>query len=1095
MALFQSRSGGRWAALLVVTVLNVISVSAIDSQWPSFFEQGVELPHSVALPSTTGKLLRHVDSLRPSRTITDVDKLAVALNTAASTTVEKVIAAFYWTARNIRYSKAEADFVKERSNVYDTAERRFKAHSSEGQAYVRLWNQSVESIALMDAMTNIDDKTSVTKLAILQWYHKEMAAAAGTLDSVEAKLRALHAELEREIIRNHLVARRPTTEQLVDTVIRNKIGICQDYTRVFCALLAKSSIDCEYIGGHTRTPNHIPGQGKGGSHAWALVYLSSAEKRSGSGHLFDPTWASGSFGTDETYEFYEKPDEFYMFTKPEHFLITHFPETPAHQLLRRPVSFDTFDSLPIVTSAYFKVGFDYVLTDKCQVSAVAGTYKTHLRADNDNVAIYASVSGRRGADDIDLPDSNEMVLAQVTANPKVFDLEFRLRQRAEFRATVWGRLPRSDKWAHLQTILVSSDGRPSPGLKLFPTTSNHFHELKGRLIEPMEPLLRAGTHTIRLALSPTTKLMDKPVAATVRLKGDRKLIAEEYPMEIVADKAGGIRASAAKRSRTDGGSVNAARGKSGLRGRPAVLLQTDMLLRANGLGKNEHAAHSNTNTHATATATATANTDANANTHANAKTESGRSGASGEGEVSLTRFPPLERDEDGDVIVGAGSLSLDRLKLDPDHVKPPSRLPSKPFLPPLSPSHKAATKAKKSEEFPSMIDDRREVIELPKDHPYHDIVPPAPGRGGDYDYDTDTLSPVPPASPREGTFRSEARDSLAAVLESRNNADEIEEAQDFDPMAAQHDGLVEAVTVTGSDATTPEISRAIEVGGTFGPEVIYEAEVIVTSHVGIEISIGDRVIVKYESDNSASQELEQKLARLGAQRTFEELASTKYPAVNLDLKDHYQVMVSEVKEFFFDVQGDHEFSVQAQKDGGDIPEHCGMLELVNGQKGKYKYTFAPPSDGDYTVSMVVDRKWHPGKYGYAVHVQAFGRTARPQPLPVARQNFMTAEGTILLRPREGRVVVGKNSPKMRLEFKVGRAYNNCAILLKCTQHFAALNRGAPLATEFRAEVDLTPCGQGDVIIGADCKYNWKSDNGQYSYATLIQYEGVLIRAA
>ena len=75
-----------------------------------------------------------------------------------------------------------------------------------------------------------------------------------------------------------------------------------------------------------------------------------------------------------------KCDEFYFLTNPEQHIYQHFPDDPAWQLLKRPVSLEEFIRLPVVKSPFFnnKLGFalDYDATLKAGDGGVEIRLKT-----------------------------------------------------------------------------------------------------------------------------------------------------------------------------------------------------------------------------------------------------------------------------------------------------------------------------------------------------------------------------------------------------------------------------------------------------------------------------------------------------------------------------------------------------------------------------------------------------------------------------------------------------------------------------------------------------------------------------------------------
>jgi transglutaminase/protease-like cytokinesis protein 3 len=120
--------------------------------------------------------------------------------------------------------------------------------------------------------------------------------------------------------------------------LRDKKGVCQDYSELFKALCDHAGIRCYVIAGYAKAFDYVPGnQFKKANHAWNIVWLDNAYIP------MDLTWGSGHIEfNNNQWQYFVDPDISQVFARPESFIIKHLPADPRWQLLHYPVSMDAF---------------------------------------------------------------------------------------------------------------------------------------------------------------------------------------------------------------------------------------------------------------------------------------------------------------------------------------------------------------------------------------------------------------------------------------------------------------------------------------------------------------------------------------------------------------------------------------------------------------------------------------------------------------------------------------------------------------------------------------------------------------------------------
>jgi hypothetical protein len=114
-------------------------------------------------------------------------------------------------------------------------------------------------------------------------------------------------------------------EELVNSALKTRKGICMHYSRLFTDIAVKTGIKSVVISGYTKQNgfvDYIP-------HAWCAALIDSTWS------LFDPTWGSGFI---ENKKFVTKTNNYYFKTKPEQLIKSHIPFDPMWEFLNYPVS-------------------------------------------------------------------------------------------------------------------------------------------------------------------------------------------------------------------------------------------------------------------------------------------------------------------------------------------------------------------------------------------------------------------------------------------------------------------------------------------------------------------------------------------------------------------------------------------------------------------------------------------------------------------------------------------------------------------------------------------------------------------------------------
>jgi transglutaminase-like putative cysteine protease len=170
--------------------------------------------------------------------------------------------------------------------------------------------------------------------------------------------------------------------QDADAVFGARRGVCSGYSLLFVALAKAAGVDAVLVAGDARTEgNDVRGEG----HAWNAVRIDGAY------YLVDATWDAGSVDGDD---FKKGFGTDYLFTPPEVFGLTHFPDQDGWQLRDHPIDRGEFFRQPMMAPAFFAAGYRLVEPDRSQVEA---TGSVSIRATNPRHAFFTGRVTQDGA--------------------------------------------------------------------------------------------------------------------------------------------------------------------------------------------------------------------------------------------------------------------------------------------------------------------------------------------------------------------------------------------------------------------------------------------------------------------------------------------------------------------------------------------------------------------------------------------------------------------------------------------------------------------------------------------------------------------------
>lgn len=140
---------------------------------------------------------------------------------------------------------------------------------------------------------------------------------------------------------------KPLDERVSETVLANKVAVCEGYARLFKTLCMYAGIRAEVINGYGKTEPHKLRQRFRSNHAWNAVMIDSVWQ------LLDVTWASG-YITWQGDSFVRQLDEQYFLSPPEQFIREHYPDDLRWSLMEDPPLMPEFRVSPFKQKSFTK---------------------------------------------------------------------------------------------------------------------------------------------------------------------------------------------------------------------------------------------------------------------------------------------------------------------------------------------------------------------------------------------------------------------------------------------------------------------------------------------------------------------------------------------------------------------------------------------------------------------------------------------------------------------------------------------------------------------------------------------------------------------
>jgi transglutaminase-like putative cysteine protease len=169
----------------------------------------------------------------------------------------------------------------------------------------------------------------------------------------------------------------PIEDGDAEKTFERRLGVCAGYAQLLAALGKASGDEIVYVVGNVRTEDSPV---DGAPHAW------NGAKINGRWYLIDPTFDAG-YLDGET--FHKKYTSDYLFTPPDVFGVSHFPDDAAWQLRDKPISRGDFIRQPMMQPAFYARGMKLDAPDRSQVS-VSGRFDVRLQ----NASTYLLVDYR-----------------------------------------------------------------------------------------------------------------------------------------------------------------------------------------------------------------------------------------------------------------------------------------------------------------------------------------------------------------------------------------------------------------------------------------------------------------------------------------------------------------------------------------------------------------------------------------------------------------------------------------------------------------------------------------------------------------------------
>jgi transglutaminase/protease-like cytokinesis protein 3 len=146
---------------------------------------------------------------------------------------------------------------------------------------------------------------------------------------------------------NDTAALKPLDERVAETVLEDRVAVCDGYARLFKTLCNYSGVQAEVVHGYARTDATKRIQRFRPNHSWNAVMIDSVW------YLLDVTWASG-YITWHGNQFVRQLDPQYFLSSPAQFIREHYPDDLKWALMDDPPLMPEFRHSPFKQKSFSK---------------------------------------------------------------------------------------------------------------------------------------------------------------------------------------------------------------------------------------------------------------------------------------------------------------------------------------------------------------------------------------------------------------------------------------------------------------------------------------------------------------------------------------------------------------------------------------------------------------------------------------------------------------------------------------------------------------------------------------------------------------------
>ena len=271
-----------------------------------------------------------------------------------------------------------------------------------------------------------------------------------------------------------------TPEQDYASVLRRGTAVCEGFSNTFKKFCDELNIPCRVVHGYARGIGSKAGsepKAYNSNHAWNIITIK------GKRYQVDCTWDEGFMSGYNSVKDYSTV---WLFSQPETFIYTHFPENSTDQLLSRSISYQTFLQLPSLRPNFFDAissVSDFRIVNRCN-----GNFALNFVAKRGQT-LSCTVIEDGGSTFIKNADF-------IKSNGNAYEMLFSLPKATQYKISLFQQDSTMEKSKFCGEFLLNATSASS--VKFPQVFSNYGLEKDGIVISPIETLLRGQTYTFKV---------------------------------------------------------------------------------------------------------------------------------------------------------------------------------------------------------------------------------------------------------------------------------------------------------------------------------------------------------------------------------------------------------------------------------------------------------------------------------------------------------------------------------------------------------------------------------------------------------------------